>query len=63
MLSCVVLVVQVGLLTACLDYLKAELVDELKAPEAASRAAQLSLHWHPKFNGAGMLGAADEVHM
>lgn len=34
-----IVVVQVGLLTACLDYLKEELVNELKAPDAVNRNA------------------------
>lgn len=33
------MLMQPGLLTACLDYLKDELVNELKAPEAVTRNA------------------------
>ena len=34
-----IVVVQVGLVTACLDYLKEQLVNELKAPDAVNRNA------------------------
>ena len=34
-----IVVVQVGLLTVCLDYLKEQLVNELKAPNVVNRNA------------------------